>query len=61
MMRTPSGDKEAKTVRGSTSVGILMKQRKEKIRQKEWEKFKESLLLECFRTCGENGKKEQVI
>lgn len=27
MMRTPSGDKEAKTVRGSTSAGILTKQK----------------------------------
>ncbi|MED6265157.1 hypothetical protein CHARACLAT_022608 [Characodon lateralis] len=28
MMRTPSGDKEAKTVRGSTSEGILQKQKR---------------------------------
>lgn len=29
MMRTPSGDREAKTVRGSTSMGILVKHRSE--------------------------------
>lgn len=36
MIRTPSGDRDAKTVRGSTSTGILVKHRGHKMRKNMW-------------------------
>lgn len=67
-MRTPSGDKEAKTVRGSTSVGILTEQKQGELEKSQNFKVsmhfsRESLRSECYRTRGRKqtrGLKEEM-